>query len=230
MCLRCSPGLFRHSCGAVSCHTSSMAANPHLALTKNSSPTTLANERRASQNRGFQRQSLWSRLARREIPAGRSQRNTQSSQSAIRRWRNPHGVSRKAAVPTPSRVVDGGLFVHPTVGRGILDAPTPHPIRGRQGCRPLRRWCSAVQHGGGTHRSYVPCRQFVCICRAAPACAAVRYRGRCLMHCGAIVNPCRRRGQATALRGETNRPPQTQSELHTELCLSITTNNDTFST
>ena len=50
MCLRCSPGLLRHGCGAVSCHTSSMAANPHLALTKNSSPTTLANGRRAAQS------------------------------------------------------------------------------------------------------------------------------------------------------------------------------------
>ena len=43
--------------------------------------------------------------------------------------------------------------VQSLVGRGIPDAPTPHPIRGRQGCRPLRRWWSAVQHGGGTHRS-----------------------------------------------------------------------------
>ena len=55
----------------------------------------------------------------------------------------------KAAVPTPSRVVDGGLIVHPTVGRGIPDAPAPHPIRGRQGCRPLRFACSVVHPGGG---------------------------------------------------------------------------------
>ena len=79
MCLRCSPGLFRHSCGAVSCHTPSMAANPHLALTKNSSPTTLANGRRVAQNRGVQRQRLRSPVATGETPAGRSQRNPQSS-------------------------------------------------------------------------------------------------------------------------------------------------------
>ncbi len=39
------------------------------------------------------------------------------------------------------------------VGRGIPDAPTPHPIRGRQGCRPLRYAYSMVRPGGGTHRS-----------------------------------------------------------------------------
>ena len=162
-----------------------------------------------SKNRGFQRQSLWSLAAASEIPARRSGRNTRAAhgakspvvQSAIRRWRNPHGVSRKAAVPTPSRVADGGLFVHPTVGRGILDAPKPHPIRGRQGCRPLRRWWSTVRHGGGgkpppygvepigpqkPERAcqrrdtqvppYVPCRQSVRVRRAAPMCAAVPYR------------------------------------------------------
>ena len=64
----------------------------------------------------------------------------------------------KAAVPTLLRVVGGGLLVHPTVGRGILDAPNPRPIRGRQGCRPLRRWWSAGRRGqapalrGGTYR------------------------------------------------------------------------------
>ena len=141
VCLRCSPGLFRHSCGAVSCHTSSMAANPHLALTKNSSPTTLANGRRAAQIAGSRGQRLWSPAAAGETP--------QSSQSAIRRWRNPRGVCRKAAVPTPSRVADGGLIVHPTVGRGIPDAPASHPIRGRQGCRPLRFACSVVHPDGG---------------------------------------------------------------------------------
>ena len=54
VCLRCSPGLFRHGGGAASCHTSSMAANPHLALTQNSSPTTLANGRRTAQIAGVQ--------------------------------------------------------------------------------------------------------------------------------------------------------------------------------
>ena len=158
MCLRCSPGLFRHSCGAVSCHTSSMAANPHLALTKNSSPITLANGRRAAQNRGVQRQSPRSPRARGEIPARRSGRNTRAAhgakspivQSAIRRWRNLRSVCRKAAVPTPS--AGGGrrpYITHPTVGRGIPDAPTMPPIRGRQGCRPLRFGCSLVHPGGG---------------------------------------------------------------------------------
>ena len=56
VCLRCSPGLLRHACGVASCHTSSMPAKPHLGLTQNSSPTTLANGRWAAQNRGVQGQ------------------------------------------------------------------------------------------------------------------------------------------------------------------------------
>ena len=169
MCLRCSPGLFRHACGVAPCHTSSMAAKPHLGLTQNSSPTTLANERRAAQiavSKGSAsgRPAHGAKLppaAAGEIPAGRSQRNTRAAhgakspivQSAIRRWRNPHGVSRKAAVPTPSRVADGGLLCTPSVGRGILDAPAPHSFRGRQGCRPLRPRGLMVHPNGGTHRS-----------------------------------------------------------------------------
>ena len=152
MCLRCSPGLFRHSCGAVSCHTSSMAANPHLALTKNSSPTTLANGRRAAQIAGSRGQRLWSPAAAGETPAPRTARNPPSSQSAIRRWRNPR-QSRRPPSPPRQRVADGGLIVHPTVGRGIPDAPAPHPIRGRQGCRPLRSTYSVVHTSGGTRRS-----------------------------------------------------------------------------
>ena len=144
-----------------------------------------------------------------EIPAPRTARNSRPPQRAkspvvqraIRRWRNPYGVSRKAAVPTPTRVADGGLFAHPNVGRGIPDAPKPHPIRGRQGCRPLRRCWSTVRHGGGgkpppyaveplgsqkLERAcqrrdtqippYVPYRQSVQVRRAAPVCAAVPYR------------------------------------------------------
>ena len=76
MCLRCSPGLFRHGGGAASCHTSSMAAKPHLALTQNSSPTTLANGWRAAQiaeSRGSDsgrpsQRAKFPRRARREIP------------------------------------------------------------------------------------------------------------------------------------------------------------------
>ena len=144
MCLRCSPGLFRHACGVAPCHTSSMAAKPHLGLTQNSSPTTLANERRAAQIAVSKGRAF-----------GRPVRGAKSPivQSAIRRWRNPHGVSRKAAVPTPSRVVDGGLLCTPSVGRGILDAPAPHSFRGRQGCRPLRPRGLMVHPNGGTHRS-----------------------------------------------------------------------------
>ena len=144
VCLRCSPGLFRHACGVASCHTSSMAAKPHLGLTKNSSPTTLANERRAAQNRGVQGAA--------PPVAPRTARNTPASQSAIRRWRNP-AAKPKAAVPTPSAGGGRRPFGYPHVGRGILDAPTPHSIRGRQGCRPLRRCWSAVRCSGGTHRS-----------------------------------------------------------------------------
>ena len=80
VCLRCSPGLFRHGGGAASCHTSSMAANPHLALTQNSSPTTLANGRRTAQIAGVQgaappvaprkaRNSRWPQPAKHPIQA-----------------------------------------------------------------------------------------------------------------------------------------------------------------
>ena len=117
VCLRCSPGLFRHSCGAVSCHTSSMAANPHLALTKNSSPITLANGRRVAQNRGVQGQNSGrpSQRAKHppaaagEIPAPRTARNPLSSQSAIRRWRNSRQSRRPPSSPR-QRVMDGGLM------------------------------------------------------------------------------------------------------------------------
>ena len=144
-----------------------------------------------------------------ETPAGRSQRNTRAAHGAkypVVPKRHPQMAQpprqcRKAAVPTPTRVADGGLFDPPTVGRGILDAPKPHPIRGRQGCRPLRRWWSAVQHSGGgkpppygvepigprkPERAcqrwdtqvppYVPYRQSVRVRRAAPMCAAVPHR------------------------------------------------------
>ena len=209
VCLRCSPGLFRHACGVTSCHTSSMPAKPHLGLTQNSSPTTLANGRRAAQiaeSRGIA-SGRWPQPAKfppaaaGETPAPRTARNPPSSQSAIRRWRNPRprAMVRAAtpagwtawtihqrrtgyrppthraqcapccaagASPRPTGSEHIGLSgfrrngpnvswraVQSIVGRGIPDAPTPHPIRGRQGCRPLRRFWSAVQHGGGTHRS-----------------------------------------------------------------------------
>ncbi len=52
VCLRRSPNLLRRGRAAASCHTSSMPAKPHLASTQNLSPTALANDRRAAQNRG----------------------------------------------------------------------------------------------------------------------------------------------------------------------------------
>ena len=93
VCLRCSPGLFRHGGGAASCHTSSMAAKPHLALTKNSSPTTLANGRRATQIAGSRGRRPRSRLARRETPARRNGRNT--------RWPQPAKLPRRARRELP---------------------------------------------------------------------------------------------------------------------------------
>ena len=117
MCLRCSPGLFRHACGVASCHTSSMAAKPHLALTKNSSPTTLANERRAAQNRGVQRQSLWSLRARREIP---HRPKAPSADGAI-----PTALAVRPPSPPRCGWRTTAFSCPPTVGRGIPDAPAP---------------------------------------------------------------------------------------------------------
>ena len=99
VCLRCSPGLCHHSRGAVSCHTSSMAANPHLALTKNSSPTTLANGRRVAQNRGVQgaappvapRTARNSRPPQRAKSPKRPKRHPQMAQSSA----NGHGPRRR---------------------------------------------------------------------------------------------------------------------------------------
>ena len=120
MCLRWSPGLFRHGGGAASCHTSSMAAKPHLALTKNSSPTTLANGRRATQiaeSRGSapgraSQGAKYPPAAAGEIPAGRSQRNSPSSQTAIRRWRNPRLLPRQQPW-TGAPACGRGAAVHP---------------------------------------------------------------------------------------------------------------------
>ena len=118
VCLRCSPGLFRHGGGAASCHTSSMVAKPHLALTQNSSPTTLANGRRTAQIAGTRgrapvarrsgrntrpsQRTKHPRRARREI-SSRPKRHPQMAQSPRQ--------SRKAAVPTPKWVADGGLML-----------------------------------------------------------------------------------------------------------------------
>ena len=118
VCLRCSPGLFRHSRGAVSCHTSSMAANPHLALTKNSSPITLANGRRVAQNRGVQGQSpgrppqraKLPLAAASETPAPRTARNPQSSIAPSADGAIPAAYAARPPSPPRQRVVDGGLM------------------------------------------------------------------------------------------------------------------------
>ena len=133
MCLRCSPGLFRHGGGAASCHTSSMAAKPHLALTKNSSPTTLANGRQATQIAG----------SRGKAPvAPRTGRNT--------RWPQPAKHPRRARRelpnrPKPSSAADGipgaaaaaPWFPAPACGRGAGNHPetvpaaiAPPPVNG----------------------------------------------------------------------------------------------------
>ena len=128
MCLRCSPGLFRHACGVASCHTSSMAAKPHLGLTQNSSPTTLANERRAAQNRGVQRQSPGRPPQRAKCPI---------VPSARRNGRNPpakgHGPRRR-----PCGGGRRGPSIPLGVGAGIPDGPGWNAPWTRQGCRVLR--------------------------------------------------------------------------------------------
>ena len=108
VCLRCSPGLFRHACGVSSCHTSSMPAKPHLGLTQNSSPTTLANERRAAQIVGSRGKAPVARRNGRNTRAAHGAKHSpaaagetpQASQSAIRRWRNPRPRAMvRAATP-----------------------------------------------------------------------------------------------------------------------------------
>ena len=157
VCLRVSPGLLRHSCGPASCHTSSMAAKLGLALTQNSSPTPLANRRcvaqiAVSKGRAFGRASQGAKFppaAAGETPAGRSQRNTLASQTAIRRWRNP----RPRAMDPAAAPCGGGR-------RG------PYAITAPGHCRSThRRRDTSVP-------PYIPCRQSVRVRRAAPVCAA----------------------------------------------------------
>ena len=137
VCLRVSPGLLRHSCGPASCHTSSMAAKLGLALTQNSSPTPLANRRcvaqiAVSKGRAFGRASQGAKFppaAAGETPAGRSQRNTLASQTAIRRWRNPHGKAVRPPSPPHHGVADGGLLARYQV------PPYEHGRTADMGCR-----------------------------------------------------------------------------------------------
>ncbi len=148
VCLRCSPGLLRHACGVASCHKSSMPAKPHLGLTQNSSPTTLANGRWAAQNRGVQGQSpgraahgaKFPLAAASEIPARRSGRNPLASQTAIRRWRNPRQSRRP---PSPPHRGWRTTALCRTVSDNV---PTPQTTRGspsmfvgRHLCVPPRR-------------------------------------------------------------------------------------------
>ena len=61
-----------------------------------------------------------------------------------RKWNVPASGGTHSSRPTV-HIGSPSMFV----GRGIPDAPKPHPIRGRQGCRPLRFGCSLVHPGGG---------------------------------------------------------------------------------
>ena len=91
------------------------------------------------------------------------------------------------------------------VGRGILDAPTRHPIRGRQGCRPLRWWWSAVPHSG-TNR---PVENGCCLPAAAHTGAALWTMG-CFAGCGQREFRALRgatRGAAFGNRDLGNAPP-----------------------
>ena len=161
VCLRCSPGLFRHSRGAVSCHTSSMAANPHLALTKNSSPTTLANGRRVAQNRGVQGAAppVASRTARNSRPSQRAKspkrpkRHPQMAQSPA----NGHGPRRR-----PLRGWTAGTIWQLT--------STNAPCRGRCPHRPAHR--TIVQPPWGVGLRTIP--PYTVLCRGV--CSPVRIR------------------------------------------------------
>ena len=106
VCLRCSPGLFRHACGVSSCHTSSMPAKPHLGLTQNSSPTTLANERRAAQIAGSRCNAPVARRSGRNSPSV-PKRHPQMAQSPAKGHgprRHPRGVDGVDHPPSPYRV------------------------------------------------------------------------------------------------------------------------------
>ena len=106
VCLRCSPGLFRHACGVSSCHTSSMPAKPHLGLTQNSSPTTLANERRAAQIAGSRCNAPVARRSGRNSPSV-PKRHPQMAQSPAKGHgprRHPCGVDGVDHQPMQHRV------------------------------------------------------------------------------------------------------------------------------
>ena len=97
-----------------------------------------------SKNRGVQRQRLWSPVATDETPARRSVRNTLSSPSAIRRWRNLRGCLRRPHGPTATPVgVDGGghLFF---LAQGPASLTAPDGIRSG-------RVKDAVSYQLGTH-------------------------------------------------------------------------------
>ena len=152
MCLRCSPGLFRHACGVASCHTSSMAAKPHLGLTQNSSPTTLANERRAAQNRGVQGAAppVARRSGRNTRPA--HGRNTRPAHGAKHPRRARREIPLAAASEIPNRPKR-----HPQMAQSLGRQPQsrcPHPSRG--GGRRLSRFPLSVPHRvwGSYHRMH----------------------------------------------------------------------------
>ena len=135
VCLRCSPGLFRHGSGAAPCHTSSMAANPHLALTQNSSPTTLANRWRAAQIAGSRGQRPRSPAAAGEIPHC-PQRHPQMAQSPrhMPQGRRPHPIAGGGRRPSCCGTMYGcsvgqvsALHAQTTARRTIGYSPLTNP-------------------------------------------------------------------------------------------------------
>ena len=176
-----------------------MAAKPHLGLTQNSSPTTLANERRAAQiavskGRASGRPAHGAKLppaAAGEIPAGRSQRNTRAAhgakplvvRSAIRRWRNPRP---QAMAPAAAPVGwTAGAILHGTGCRCCLHWSAIGTL-----CRRRHTQVPPYEHGRTADME----------CRAGPACPAagtshrypvyrwvpLRRAGACPRRCAAL--------------------------------------------
>ena len=137
MCLRCSPGLFRHGGGAASCHTSSMAAKPHLALTQNSSPTTLANGWRAAQIAESRGRAFGRPPQRAKYPVV-PKRHPQMAQSPRRmpQGRRPHplaGGGRRPSCSTLCRCPPHWGECAPVRVYRLGDFPWTQN-RGRRGC------------------------------------------------------------------------------------------------
>ena len=146
VCLRCSPGLFRHSRGAVSCHTSSMPCEPtpcsdekfladHSCQRAAGSPKSRGPGGSAP-GRPSQRAKL-PRRARRETSARRSGRNPLSSKAPSADGAIP-GQRPWPSPPPPTGGGRRGPFIPLGVGAGIPDGPGRNAPWTRQGCRALR--------------------------------------------------------------------------------------------